>query len=41
VLVGVRSVTLYYRSAGSRLAAEVLHFGQDDKVVSAFAHYAA
>jgi len=40
VLVGVRSITLHYRSAGGRLSAEVLHFGPDDKVVSAFAHYA-
>jgi len=40
VLVGVRSVTIYYKSARDRLAAEVFHFGSDGKVTSAFAHYA-
>ncbi|MBT0664998.1 nuclear transport factor 2 family protein [Geobacter pelophilus] len=38
-LVGVNSVTLHYRGAGGRLAAEVFHFGPDNKVVRAFAHY--
>ena len=40
VLVGVGSITLYYRGARGRLAAEVFHFGPDRKVVTAFAHYA-
>lgn len=40
VLVGVSSVTLYYKGARGRLAAEVFHFGPDQKVVRAFAHYA-
>ena len=40
VLVGVASVTLYYKGARGRLAAEVFHFGPDGKVVRAFAHYA-
>ncbi len=41
VLTGVESVTLYYYSKGTkgRVAAEVLHFGSDGKVVKAFAHY--
>ena len=39
-LVGVDSVTLYYK--GHRgLSAECFHFGPDQKVVRAFAHYAA
>jgi len=40
VLVGVNSLTLYYKGARGRLAAEVFHFGLDNKVVRAFAHYA-
>ncbi|SEQ36957.1 nuclear transport factor 2 family protein [Giesbergeria anulus] len=40
VLVGVNSITLYYKGARGRLAAEVFHFGTDNKVVRAFAHYA-
>ncbi len=40
VLVGVRSITLYYKGARDRLVAEVFHFGSDEKVTSAFAHYA-
>lgn len=39
-MVGVNSVTLYYKGARGRLAAEVFHFGADQKVVKAFAHYA-
>ncbi|MHB8482912.1 MAG: nuclear transport factor 2 family protein [Nitrospiria bacterium] len=39
ILVGVNSVTLYYKGARG-LAAEVFHFGPDHKVVKAFAHYA-
>jgi len=38
-LVGIDSITLYYRGAQGRLAAEVFHFGPDGKVVRAFAHY--
>jgi hypothetical protein len=38
-LVGVNSITLYYRGARGRLAAEVFHFNQDQKVTKAFAHY--
>jgi len=40
VLVGAASVTLYYKGARGRLAAEVFHFGPNGKVVRAFAHYA-
>jgi hypothetical protein len=40
VLAGVNSITLYYRGARGRLAAEVFHFGQDNRVARAFAHYA-
>jgi hypothetical protein len=39
-LVGVESIALYYKGARGRLAAEVFHFGPDNKVVSSFAHYA-
>ncbi len=39
-LIGVNSITLYYKSAGGRLAAEVFHFGPDQKVHQAYAHYA-
>jgi ketosteroid isomerase-like protein len=38
-LVGVNSITLYYHGARGRLAAEVFHFNQDQKVTKAFAHY--
>ena len=41
VLTGVDSVTLHYKGAGGRLAAEVFHFRPDGKVIRAFAHYAA
>jgi hypothetical protein len=37
-LVGVSSITIYYKGARG-LAAEVLHFGPDQKVVMAYAHY--
>lgn len=37
--VGVNSITLYYK--GTRgLSAEVFHFGPDQKVIRAYAHYA-
>lgn len=39
-LVGVNSITLYYKGARDRLAAEVFHFGPNGKVVRVFAHYA-
>lgn len=37
-LVGVNSITLYYKGARG-LSAEVFHFNQDGKVTRAFAHY--
>lgn len=40
VLGGVNSITLYYKGARGRLAAEVLHFGADGKIIRASAHYA-
>ena len=40
VLVGVDSITLYYKGALGRWVAEVFHFGSDGKVARAFAHYA-
>lgn len=40
ILTGVGSITLHYKGARGRLAAEVFHFGPDDKVARAFAHYA-
>jgi len=39
VLAGVTSITLYYRGARGRLAAEVFHFDGEQRVTSAFAHY--
>ena len=39
-LIGVNSITLHYRSVRG-LAAEVFHFGPDQKVVRAYAHYAS
>jgi hypothetical protein len=39
-LIGVNSITLYYKGARG-LAAEVFHFGPDQKVSKAYAHYAA
>jgi len=38
-LVGVNSITLYYQGAKGRLAAEVFHFNDEQKVIKAFAHY--
>ncbi|HET6266725.1 MAG TPA: nuclear transport factor 2 family protein [Acidobacteriota bacterium] len=40
VLAGVDSITIYYKGAGGRLAAEVFFFNADQKVSKAFAHYA-
>lgn len=39
-LVGVDSITLYYRGARGRLVAEVFCFGPDGTVTKAHAHYA-
>jgi SnoaL-like domain len=39
VLAGVTTITLYYRGARGRLAAEVFHFGGEQRVTKAFAHY--
>jgi len=39
-LIGVNSIALYYKGARG-LSAEVFHFGPDQKVSRAYAHYAA
>ena len=39
VLAGVSSITLYYKGARGRLAAEVFQFGAEQTVTTAFAHY--
>ncbi|HEY7067818.1 MAG TPA: nuclear transport factor 2 family protein [Chloroflexota bacterium] len=39
VLVGVDSVTLYYRSVGGRLAAEVMQLDAAGRVARVLAHY--
>ena len=39
ILIGVESITLYYRRASGKLAAEVLIFNQDGLVVKGIAHY--
>jgi ketosteroid isomerase-like protein len=39
ILIGVNSITIHYKGARGRLAAEVFHFGPDRKVTQAFAHY--
>lgn len=38
-LVGVDSITLYYKGPQGRLSAEVFHFNQEQKVTRSFAHY--
>lgn len=38
-LVGIDSITLHYRGAAGRLAAEVFHFAPDHRVHRAYAHY--
>ena len=38
-VVSVNSITLYFQGAQGRLAAEVFHFNQEQKVTQAFAHY--
>ena len=40
VLVGVRSITIYYRSIGRRIGAEVLEFNASREVIRAAAHHA-
>ncbi len=39
VLIGVSSITLYYKGARG-FVAEVFHFNADLKIIRAFAHYA-
>ena len=39
VLAGVTSITLYYKGAQGRLAAEVFCFDAEQRVTKAFAHY--
>ena len=39
ILVGIQSVTLYYKGARGRLSAEVFFFNTHGKVTKAFAHY--
>ena len=39
VLAGIGSVTIYYKGAGNRLAAEVFFFDHNQKVSRAVAHY--
>ena len=39
VLTGVDSITIHYKGARGRLAAEVFHFDAQGKVFAAFAHY--
>jgi hypothetical protein len=38
-LVGVNFITLYYQGPQGRLAAEVFHFSQNQKVIKAVVHY--
>jgi hypothetical protein len=39
-LIGVDSITLYYRRHSGKLAAEVMIFNQDKLVIKGIAHYA-
>lgn len=39
VLIGVSSITLYYRSVKNLLAAEVMYFDDTGKVTKVLAHY--
>jgi ketosteroid isomerase-like protein len=39
VLVGVNSITLYYRRTSAKLAAEVLIFNNHQQVIKGIAHY--
>lgn len=38
-LIGVQSITLYYKSARGRMSAEVFFFNAERKVIKAMAHY--
>lgn len=40
VLVSIDSIALYYKGAAGKLAAEVLFFGADGKIIKGIAHYA-
>ena len=40
VLTGIRSITIYYRSVGRRVVAEVLEFNPQKEVVRGAAHWA-
>jgi hypothetical protein len=39
ILVGIQSITLYYKGARGRMSAEVFFFNAHGKVTKAFAHY--
>lgn len=39
ILVGIQSITLYYKGARGRMSAEVFFFNADGKVSKVFAHY--
>jgi len=39
IMVGVNSITIHYFGARKSLCAEVFHFGTNQKVSRAFAHY--
>ena len=39
ILVGIQSITLYYKGARGRISAEVFFFNAHEKVTKAFAHY--
>ncbi len=39
ILVGIQSITLYYKEARGRISAEVFFFNANGKVTKAFAHY--
>ena len=40
VLAGIRSITIYYRSVGRRVVAEVLEFDAQKEVIRGAAHWA-
>ena len=40
IYMGVHSITLTYKGARGSLVAEIFHFGPDNKIVRADAHYA-
>ncbi len=39
VLISVDSLVIYYRSVMSKMAAEIMIFGEENKVVKSIAHY--